>query len=98
MAGAPLGNHNAAKGRRWADALHKALIRFQDPEQRIQAGQALDRIAERVVLMALAGDKDAITEIGNRLDGKPGQSIDATIDAGGGLLAVLAGISKGDDP
>jgi hypothetical protein len=48
--------------------------------------------------MALGGDKDAISEIGNRLDGKPEPSIDATIDAGGGLLAVLAGISsKGDD-
>lgn len=57
-----------------------ALVRFQDPEQRIEAGQVLDRIAERVVLMALKGDKDAIAEIGNRLDGKPRQEVDAAVE------------------
>jgi hypothetical protein len=73
MAGAPVGNRNAAKAKRWQDALVKALARFTSDE--IQAGQALDKIAENVVIKALAGDKDSIMEIGNRLDGKPAQAI-----------------------
>jgi hypothetical protein len=39
----------------------------------------LQRIAERVVMMALDGDKDGISEIGNRLDGKARQQIDAEV-------------------
>lgn len=72
---APLGNQNAAKGKRWQDALVKALARFETEDGKIKAGQALDKVAEMVVLKALAGDKDSIAEIGNRLDGKPAQAI-----------------------
>lgn len=98
MAGAPLGNQNGVKGKTWRDALHKALIRFATEDGAVKAGQALEKIAEKVVLGALAGDKDCIAEIGNRLDGKPAQTIDANFDAGAGLLAVLTGFSKSDDP
>ena len=73
---APKGNHNAAKGKRWQDALHKALTRFQTDDGAIKAGEALDKIAETVVKLALMGEKDAWQEIGNRLDGKPHQSMD----------------------
>ena len=52
----------------WRDALNVAL---KDGD-----GQALRRIAEKVVARAEAGEMDAITEIGNRLDGKPKQSMD----------------------
>jgi hypothetical protein len=72
---APIGNQNAKKAKRWQDALIRALTRYVDPEKRIEAGQSLDRIAEVVVIKALAGDKDSIAEIGNRLDGKPAQVI-----------------------
>lgn len=75
MAGAPLGNQNAAKAKRWQDALHKALVRFESLDGKIKAGEALDKIAENVVLMALEGNRDAWQEIGNRLDGKPAQAI-----------------------
>ncbi len=73
--GAPVGNQNAKKAKRWQDALVKALARYENPEARIQAGQALDKLAEMVVMQALAGSKDAWLEIGNRLDGKPAQAI-----------------------
>lgn len=86
MAGAPLGNQNAAKAKRWQDALHKALVRFESAELKVKAGEALDKIAEGVVLDALKGDKDARAEIGNRLDGKPAQSIIATGDEEGGPI------------
>lgn len=72
---APLGNQNAKKAKRWQDALVKALARFETQDGSIKAGQALDKIAEAVVLKALTGDKDSIAEIGNRLDGKPAQAI-----------------------
>jgi hypothetical protein len=72
---APVGNQNAKKAKRWQDALNKALARFATDDGKIQAGQALDKIAEVVVLKALSGDKDSIAEIGNRLDGKPAQAI-----------------------
>jgi len=78
MAGAPAGNKNAQKGKRWLEALDKALKQYTDPEQKIAAGQALDRIAKLVVKEALDGAYWAIEEIGNRLDGKPSQSIDFT--------------------
>lgn len=72
---APLGNQNAKKAKRWQDALVKALARYENEEGKIAAGQALDKIAELVVMKALLGDKDSIAEIGNRLDGKPAQAI-----------------------
>jgi hypothetical protein len=78
---APTGNRNAAKGKRWHDALHKALARYADKNLKIKAGEALDRIAAVVVENAIKGDRDSITEIANRLDGKPMQPVemDATL-------------------
>src|SRR5882757_2286400 len=73
---APPGNRNAAHGRKWQEAIDRALKRFEDKRSKIQAGQALDRIAKKVVKAALEGDWWAVTEIGNRLDGKPAQTID----------------------
>lgn len=86
MAGAPEGNQNAAKGRRWQDALIKALARYTSQDGLIKAGEALDNIAKCVVEKALGGDRDAIAEIGNRLDGKPVQAV--AIDPDSGPLQV----------
>jgi hypothetical protein len=88
MAGAPVGNQNAAKAKRWQDALVKALARYSNDDGKIQAGQALDKIAEVVVMKALAGDKDSIIEIGNRLDGKPAQALIHQGDEEGGPVKV----------
>lgn len=73
---APKGNKNATKGKRWQDALVKALAQYEDKKSNILRGHALAKVAEMVVLKALAGDKDAIQEIGNRLDGKPAQALE----------------------
>ena len=75
--GAPKGNKNAAKGREWYEALRYALASFETDV--IARGTALKAIAKKCVEQALDGNRDAITEIGNRLDGKPSQIIDATI-------------------
>jgi hypothetical protein len=69
--GAPLGNQNASKGKRWAAALDKALKQFADKKLKVEMGQALDRIAKNVVKEAIHGDWWAVAEIANRLDGKP---------------------------
>ena len=74
--GAPLGNQNASKGKRWAQALDKALKQFEDKKLKVKAGEALDRIARNVVKEALLGDFWATAEIGNRLDGKAPQSVE----------------------
>lgn len=84
MAGAPFGNKNGSKGKRWQEAIDKALKRFNraatedDPATQVKTGEALDHIAQTVVAAAIDGDWWAVAEIGNRLDGKPAQSIDFT--------------------
>lgn len=72
------GNNNASKGKPWRDAIDKALKQFKTDE--IKAKTALFNIATKVVEKALDGDKDAIQEIGNRLDGRPAQSVEVAGD------------------
>jgi hypothetical protein len=86
MAGAPVGNQNARKAKRWQDALTRALAQYESKDGQIKAGMALNAIAERVVEKAVGGDKDAIAEIGNRLDGKPAQSLIHEGDEDGGPI------------
>lgn len=87
--GAPIGNKNAAKAKAWADALRKALAQYE--ADGIPQGQALSKIAERVVIQALAGEKDAIQEIGNRLDGKAAQSVEMS-GPDGGPVETITGV------
>ena len=63
--GAPIGNKNAARPRVWEAAIKRA-VRPKD----------LEEIAQTVITAAKAGEQWAITEIGNRLDGKPVQQIE----------------------
>ena len=71
MAGAPLGNTNAIKGKRWACAIDKAL------ENRCKSdGQkALVALAEVMLAAAENGEGWALKELGDRVDGKAAQSI-----------------------
>lgn len=70
MAGAPLGNTNAVKGKRWANAIDKAL------ENRCKSdGQAaLVKLAEVMLNAAENGEQWAIKELGDRMDGRPAQT------------------------
>jgi hypothetical protein len=75
MAGAPKGNRNAAKAKDWEMALRRALHSYED--ETTKRGESLDAIAKRVVESAVkAGEWKAIEEIGNRLDGRPAQSME----------------------
>ena len=65
MAGAPIGNKNACKGKVWADALHRAIAQDQGNRVRLAAEKLLDE--------ASRGQQWAIRELADRLDGRPRQ-------------------------
>lgn len=75
MAGAPIGNQNAQKGRLWNDALRRAIA--QDDGKRLRAS------IEQLLNLASNGEPWAIKELADRLDGRPKQTnpIGATDDA-----------------
>ena len=66
MAGAPLGNTNALKGKLWNDTLRKAIA--QDDRNRLW------RAAQSLLDQASQGEQWAIKELADRLDGKNHQS------------------------
>jgi len=65
MAGAPIGNRNAQKGRMWNDALRKAIS--QDDGRRLRAS------VEQLLNLASKGEPWALKELADRLDGRPMQ-------------------------
>jgi hypothetical protein len=69
--GAPLGNHNAAKAKRWQKAIERALARAANSTT--DAG--LDKAADVFVQACFAGDLATLKELGDRIDGKPAQVI-----------------------
>lgn len=79
--GAPLGNDYATKSKPWIRALEKAIV--QDPNK-------LRNIALKVLDMAEQGDMAAIREIGDRLDGKAVQQIQAAHSFEGALARELS--------
>ena len=79
-AGAPIGNDNAAKGKAWDQAIKRALARSGGT-----VDEGLIKVAMMVVNAALDPEATpteriaAWTEIGNRLDGKPHQTLAAAL-------------------
>lgn len=71
MAGAPIGNQNAAKAKIW----HGAIMRALRKRSRSDALEALDELAEKLLEKVAEGDLPALKEFGDRLDGKPAQAI-----------------------
>ena len=68
--GAPIGNQNAVKGKRWQVAIDKALANRCKSD-----GQAaLVALAEKMLEAAENGEAWALKELGDRLDGKPSQT------------------------
>ena len=75
--GAPLGNQNYLKGRRWRDAIDRALAKRTTASGGVEA---LDGLAEKLLALADQSDIQALKELADRLDGKPSQSIDLGSD------------------
>lgn len=66
----------------WRDALLRAVKRREPFEtEKGKPPQRLDLLAEQAVKQGLAGDVSALREIGDRLDGKAVQQIQAEIEA-----------------
>ena len=77
MAGAPLGNQNAAKAKVW----HAAIMRALDKRGAGDRVKALDELAGKLLDLVATGDLQALKEFGDRLDGKPAQTIAGDPDA-----------------
>lgn len=76
MAGAPIGNKNAVKSKPWIAAIERAIKKRSLAAQK----NALDDLAEKLLMACEQGDMTALRELGDRLDGKPKQEVDAVID------------------
>lgn len=76
--GAPLGNKNAAKGRMWTEALRRIICRSE--EDLSPPRTLLDKAAQALVMNAVGGDNVALKELGDRLEGRPTQIIEATVE------------------
>lgn len=70
--GAPVGNKNGEKDPVWRAAINRAI------ESRHKEGRAaaLSKLANALLDAAEQGDIQALRELGDRLDGKPKQSMD----------------------
>jgi ribosomal protein L17 len=91
----------------WTDALRIVVNEVAEDGDK----KKLRRMAEKIVDLALAGDMQAIKEIGDRLEGKPTQRVEATGEDGGPIeyadmttkelarqiLAMIEKAKRGDD-
>lgn len=73
---APLGNQNAVKAKRWSDAIDRALSKRSKGD----GIKALDELAEKFLETVEAGGMDGYRELGDRLEGKPVQTVNADVD------------------
>ena len=73
------GNQLRANSMRWQTAIDNALNKRT--ASRKDKLNALDVLAEKLLERADEGDKTALKELGDRLDGKPTQAIEGTVDA-----------------
>ena len=83
--GAPTGNNNAAKAKVWTAAIERALAN----RSRLDQKDALDSLAEKLLAKCDEADLRALKELGNRLEGKPGQAIDLGSDPERPVIARL---------
>ena len=82
--GAPFGNQNGKKGRRWANAVERAVNAWPARAIGLDVNKGIDEAAyEFVSKMMSEKDIAFFREFGDRLDGKPAQAIigDASEDA-----------------
>ena len=70
-AGAALGNQNAIRAKRWSQAIDRALSERSRKDQI----DALDALAEKLLMLCDAGDLGALKELGDRIEGKSAQSV-----------------------
>jgi len=79
--GAPVGNKNAVKNRPWSEAINRALL--------AEDGKKLRALADKLIDAAMEGDVTALKEIGDRIEGKPAQSLMLGNDPDNPLLEAV---------
>lgn len=79
------GNQNAAKAKVWTAAINRAL---DSTKPRYQQKHAIDELAMQLIEKCYNGDLSALIELGNRLEGKPAQSLIHQGDEEGGPVRV----------
>lgn len=84
MAGAPVGNQNAARAKVW----HAAIMRALDKRGGGDRIKALDELAGKLLDAVATGDLAALKEFGDRMDGKPAQAMIHQGDEDGGPVRV----------
>lgn len=88
--GAPVGNLNAAKSKRWYETLDRAIKQDE--------GQRLRQAAEKLLDLAASGEQWAVKELGDRLDGKPTQQTELSGPDGGAIETVSKIVREIADP
>lgn len=83
------GNQNAAKSKRWRDAIDRALERRCKSDGIAELDRLADEFLDAVRAEGIAGFK----EFGDRMDGKPAQALE---HSGPGGEAISLQISKQD--
>ncbi len=75
---APKKPKGAKSDKEWRDAIRKAVYELREAEGKgkVKKIKALTLLARRLVTKAMEGDVAALKEIGDRLDGKPAQSVE----------------------
>lgn len=66
----------------WADAIRKQVHEYHDAKDengKVKKIRYLRVLASQLVTAAIEGDMAAMKEIGDRLDGKPHQSVTSTV-------------------
>ena len=99
--GAPKGNKNGSndnrKARRALDLCIKKLSEGKDPSQVVSDIKPLVMIWAKMIEQAAEGNTASANMIIDRLDGKPGQSIDQTISAGEGVSFNMSFVAQDKD-
>ena len=95
--------HSPAEGRKgdklWRDAIMRAIKREEIDAASGERTKRLEMLAEKLVSRALGGDMAALKEIGDRIDGKTIQPVEAKTDSEVVYRIELIDLSDGaDDP
>ncbi len=74
--GAPIGNNNPGNGKRWSNAVQRAMEAYPNPPVSLEINKGLDAAAHKFVQrMMTDGDLGYFKEFGDRIDGKAPQAI-----------------------
>jgi hypothetical protein len=85
---APIGNSNARRGRLWRDAITRAVSRKYEGDLK----HGLDQLAEKLIDAVANADPWAVREFGDRIDGKPAQSVTVAGDEDGNPIQTVSEI------